>query len=190
MKMKKYKLKKNIKNFLVFYSIICMMFFVSYTFSRYIDTTEIDYGVDIAKFNVSVNDVSVTDGDSFELLLSPNANTHNDKIAPNSEGYFEIVINPNMTEVSLEYEFLFDLSKLDSDLKLTECILNDKDKLEFQDNLIKGDLLLPSTELGFTEEDKLNIKIYWKWVEEEDIINPTIDNTNIMVSSIVRQKLD
>ncbi len=186
---KKYRLKKKVKNFLIFYSFICVVFISSYTFSRYITATSGNLELKIARFNVLVNDTNVLADNPFILNLSPNSNTLNNKIVPNTTGYFEIIINPNGTEVSLEYEFNFDLSKLDENFHLTKFVLNDKDEILLTDNVVKGDLLLPSTSQGFTESDALNIKVYWEWNEEEDIVNPVISSKNIVVTSVIKQKI-
>ena len=89
----------------------------------------------------------------------------------------------------MEYEFNFDLSKLDENFHLTKFVLNDKDEILLTDNVVKGDLLLPSTSQGFTESDALNIKVYWEWNEEEDIVNPVISSKNIVVTSVIKQKI-
>ncbi len=190
---KKYRLKKRIKNFIVFYSFICILFVASYTLSRYVETSTETGGIDIAKFNVSVNDKNVIDGKPFILNYKEISNLSK-KIVPNATGFFEFVINPEETEVSLEYVLTFDLSELDSDFKLTYFTVNDlEEHYDITDGkTIKGDILLPSSEHGFTSEDITTIKVYWNWEEKEDIINPDIndyENKNIDVIALVKQKL-
>ncbi len=190
---RKYRLKKRIKNFLIFYIFVSILFVASYTLSRYVEVTQGMGGIEIAKFNVSVNDVSVKDGTPIQFNFSESTTFLNEKVAPDSEGYFEFVINPDGTEVSLEYEFKFDLSKLDKDFKLTYFKVNDSGNYDITDgNIVKSDLLLPKTGNGFTDSDAINIKVYWSWFKEEDITNPNIedyDNKNINVIAIVKQKI-
>ena len=84
---------------------------------------------------------------------------------------------------------MFDLSNLDQDFHLTKVVLNDKEEKVLTDNIVKGDLFLPNKNTGFTNNDTLNIKVYWEWQEKEDILNPIIENKNIMVKSVIKQKI-
>ena len=189
---KKYKLKR-IRNFLIFYMFICILFVASYTLSRYVETTEGTSGLEIAKFNVTVNDINVTEGNPFILNYKDITDT-SEKIAPNTKGYFELKINPIGTEVSLEYEFNFDLRGIPKEFKLTYFTINDSEEHHdiTEGNIIKNDLLLSDKKNGFTEDEKINIKVYWDWNIDEDITNPnvdTIDNKDISIIAVIRQKL-
>ncbi len=145
--------------------------------------------MELAKFNVLVNNKNITSDEAFDLVLSNNENTYNNKIAPNQNGYFEIEIDPTGTEVSLQYNFLFNLTDLDSEIKLTNYEINGN-VYPIEDNIISGDLLLPSTGKAFTESDKLNIKINWEWTKE--IVNPDVEETTdgIVVISTIKQKIN
>ena len=152
-------------------------------------------GIDIAKFNVSVNDINVKDGTPIQFNFSETSTFVKGKVAPNSKGYFEFIINPSETEVSLEYEFMFNLDGLNENFKLTHFTINDDETYyDITDgNTIRNDLLLPSNEYGFTDADKKTIRVYWSWDEEGDIINPDINDyegKNISVIVIVKQKID
>ncbi len=194
MKGRRYKKEKNLKDFLIFYIIISLFFIAIYTFSRYVTTVSGNSQISIAKFNVTVNGKSIVEDKAFDLTLSPTTTTTDNKIAPNSTGYFEIEINPNLTEVSLEYEFIFNLKELDDDFKLTYFTVNE-DNMHHditENTTVKGDIPLPSTGEAFTNEDKVNIKVYWAWDGQDDIYNENInalDKKNISVSAIVRQKI-
>ena len=195
----KYRLKKRVKNFLIFYSIVCILFVASYTLSRYVGSTSVTGGLDIAKFNVSVNDIDVKDGTPIKFDISDSKYFSSEKIAPLSKGYFEFTINPDGTEISLEYEIKFILDELDDDFKLEYFTINDSEKhYEITDGIIaKNDLLLPSTEsgtkTGFTDADKINIKVYWFWDEQNEILNPEkdiYDNKDMDILVIVKQKIN
>ena len=192
---KKYRLKKRIKNFLVFYTIVCTLFVASYTLSRYVGTTTVTNGIDIAKFNVSVNDIDVKDGAPIQFNFSETSTFMRGKVAPNNKGYFEFTINPDGTEVSLEYEIKFNIDKFDDDFKLEYFTVNDGEThYDITDgNIAKNDLLLPTTETGFTDADKINIKVYWYWDEQDEILNPDIDiydNKDMNILVIVKQKIN
>ena len=196
---KKYRLKKRIKNFLVFYTIVCTLFVASYTLSRYVGTTTLTNGIDIAKFNVSVNDIDVKDGAPIQFNFSETSTFMRGKVAPNNKGYFEFTINPDGTEVSLEYEIKFNIDKFDDDFKLTYFTVNDSEThYNITDgNIVKNDLLLPvtgsGTTTGFTDAEKTSIKIYWLWDEQDEIRNSQKDiykNKKMDVMVIVRQKIN
>ena len=186
--------KKNITNFLIFYTIICVFFIVSYTLSRYVNTTTSSVGIGIAKFNVKVNDISVEENQPFELKFSEVTTFMSKKIAPDNSEYFEIIINTAGTEVSLEYEFKFNLSEINQNFKLLYYTINDSENhYDMIDNTIQNQLLLPSNEKGFSDSEKIDIKVYWSWNEEEDFINPDLsnfDNKNLGVSAVIKQKIE
>lgn len=188
---KRYKeTKKRYANFFFFYITVAIIMFTGYTFSRYTTTIKSDQAaISIAKFNVKVNGEYVGNSDPFQIQLSPNANTQNNKIAPDVQGgYFEIIIDPTETEVSLEYEFVFNLDSITQNVRITKYTVNGGPDLAITDNVIKGDILLPSQEKGFEAKDAVNIKAYWEW--NEDIVNPTITSNNMSVTSIIKQKLN
>ena len=191
---RKNKFKKRVKNFLVFYTFIGILFVASYTFSRYVEVTQGTGGIDIAKFNVMVNGEDVTEDQPF-ILDYQKDNETSEKIVPNSTGYFEFEINPSGSEVSLEYTFQFDLKDLDKDFKLLYYTINDDNDTHYNitdENIVKNDLLLPTTEHGFSDSDKINIKVYWSW-DAQDITNPNIaeiDNKDINIIAIIKQKLN
>ena len=190
----KHKQKKNFMNFLIFYTIICIFFIASYTLSRYVNTTSGITGIGIAKFKVNVNDISVAENKPFELKFSEESTFVSQKVAPNNSGYFEIIVDPTGTEVSLEYEFKFKLDNLDEDFKLQYFTINDTaTHYDITDgNTVKNDLLLLNNEKGFTESEKIDIKVYWSWDKKSDTYNPDItdlDNKDMGVFAIVRQKI-
>ena len=189
---KRYKkrAKKRYINFFLFYIIVAMITFIGYTFSGYTQVVDSEGSpILVAQFNVKVNDIVVGEGNKFELQLSPSKNTLVNKISPDHEGYFEIVIDPTGTEVSLEYEFKFHLENLYKDIHLTTFTVNDGDPIKITDNDVKGDILLPNSETGFSESEKTTIKVNWEW-NGEDIVNPEITDKDISVISTIRQKIN
>lgn len=184
------KAKKRYTNFFLFYIAVAIVMFTGYTFSRYTTTVSTDESIiGIAKFNVKVNDEYIGTERPFQLQLSNNNNTYMSKIAPDvKNAYFEIIIDPTGTEVSLEYEFNFNLESITQNVSITSYTVNDGQKITVEDNIIKGDILLPSNEKGFEAKDVVNIKVYWEW--NEDIINPTINNDSMSVTSIIKQKIN
>ena len=199
-KQNKNKLQKNkINNFLVIYLIIVLFTFGNYTFSKYTSTSEATATIKVAKFNVTVNDKKLGKEEKFNLLLNSSGdNVYKDKLLPDSEGYFEIEINPDGTHVNLEYEINFDLSKINSEIinenndtrniVLTGYSIDEGNTILNMpaNNTIKGEMIFKNSE-GFLTSDAITIRVYWEWVQ--DIINPTFENPIITVTSTVKQKV-
>ena len=87
---KKYRLKVGIKKIAFVYLVICALVLTGHSLSRYSDFTMGNSSMDIADFHVLVNGINAIDGETFDLKLSPTTNTQNNKILPDTEGYFEI----------------------------------------------------------------------------------------------------
>lgn len=190
---KRYKKKqRRFNNFLIFYLILVLVTVVNYSFSKYSATVEGTADIKTAKFNIMVNNKKLGEEENFNLVLSSAENTFNNKIAPGSEGYFEIIINPSETHVNLDYEITFDLSKINTEnrtINLTKYSL-DKGNTFIEmpaNNKINGEIQLKNKETGFTENDIVTLRVYWQWIQ--DIINPTFENTTIQVTSIIKQKV-
>lgn len=192
----KTKKKKRLVNFIAFYTILVFFMFINYTFSRYTVTTGKTATIEIAKFTIKVNETTVEQSNTFGLKLSPTTNTADNKISPDSTGYFDIEIDPTGTEVSLEYHISFDLTSIQNvsrKITLTQYSLdNGATTIEMPiDNIITGEILLDSnSSTGFTSSDKITVRVYWEW--EEDIINPTITDLKtqtIDATATIKQKI-
>lgn len=192
----KTKKKKRLVNFIAFYTILVFFMFINYTFSRYTVTTGKTATIEIAKFTIKVNETTVEQSNTFGLKLSPTTNTADNKISPDSTGYFDIEIDPAGTEVSLEYQIFFDLTSIQTasrKITLTEYSLDSgATNIEMPtDNIITGEILLASnSSTGFTSSDKITIRVFWEWTE--DITNPTITDLKtqtIDVTATIKQKI-
>lgn len=188
-------LKKRIKKFLVFYIFLCVTLLTSYTLAKYVKTVDSTSAMNIAKFNVSINDVNVTEGEPIIFNPSTISNLTVGKIAPSTKGYFEFIINPSDTEVSLEYEFKFDFEQLGPNFKLSYYTINDTEtQYNITDgNMVKNNLLLSNNNSGFTSDDVKTLKVYWSWDSKNDMVDPSlndINNKDISVVATVKQKID
>lgn len=183
--------KKRYHNFIAFYLVIVVFTFANYTFSRYTATSEAIATIKTARFNIAVNEHILGKEEKFNLLLvSNNSNTYNNKLAPNSTGYFEIVINPSGTHVSLEYEVIFNISEIvnaGKTIVLTKYSLDNGETFTKMpnDSKIEGEILLNGA--AFTSNDAVTLRVYWQW--QQDLTNPVFNNETIQVTSIVKQKI-
>lgn len=95
-------------------SFLITIFLITSTFALFESNSDGESELDIAKWNIDVNSHTITDGvtESFiidNFIYSANANVADNYIAPGRNGYFEITINPNDTEVAIRYDITFDV---------------------------------------------------------------------------------
>ena len=96
---------------------VCLCFLGGQTYSKYKAEVKGEEGAQIAGWNFNVNGES-RELKSINLMQTCKQETlTNGKIAPGTAGYFDIIINPVGTEVSLEYKFTFDLSKINKNIE-------------------------------------------------------------------------
>ena len=79
---KRYKKRgnKRLINFLWFYTIVSILLIFGYAFSSYLTKVEPEGILNIAKFNVKVNNVDVVENENFTLDFSLNPNAYNNKL--------------------------------------------------------------------------------------------------------------
>lgn len=151
----------------------------AYTYSKYSTAASGDATVDVANWNMLVNGCNIvnpdenTNAECFEQVSNEdgtvtitknfdisdfsysNANNKNDvvdnKIAPGSEGEFEISIDPNDTEVSIEYTMYITLVKENSSISIDRSEPNSTTMVDMEENGYHG--ILKYTDSGFVHID-------------------------------------
>ena len=103
---------------------------IQQTYAKYTESKEGDTDFSIAKWKILVNNNDITESSTMSSLINPvyieNENVKEGVIAPGSEGYFDLVINANQTEVSFEYKISISNSENSSvqDLIITGYTIN------------------------------------------------------------------
>ena len=95
---------------------------------------EIIVNSDIGKWEISVNGVGINNSTTFDITnvhVSNDPNVRANYFAPGTNGYFDIVINPNDTDVSIYYEVVC----------RTDMITNPQISLTRIENVDKPDLI-------------------------------------------------
>ena len=170
---------KKFRILLIFISLSLCLCVMSNTYSRYIAGTTGDLEVYFAKWQILLNGTDITSNNS-SISLTPQI-IHSDyvadnKLAPSSEGYFDIEIDPSNVEVSYDYriDLSYDTDNL-PDLVVSEYAILDEDYVE-------GDSVTPisianNTITGSFDYDNMTdnfsystftVRIYFKWYEGED----------------------
>ena len=143
---------------------------------------------DVGKWIIKINDVDITKSTNAEFVIddfsyTENANVASGKIAPNSEGYVELVIDPSGTDVSVRYDLTLNLDVADtlSSLQINVEDLTGGEIIKTGDNKYTGVLKVDYIKNGKTNKLRINIK----WLNDEannDIDTEMGQNENSKVS--------
>ena len=149
-------------------------FEISESFSLFESAKDIVVNNDIGRWQIKVNEGLVSESVSFNVSnvkVSSDENVRADHFAPGTEGYFEIVIDPNETDVSIYYEIVCrDDMITNTQIHLTGVENND-------DNLV---LVAPYTYAGIIplsdieNKEVTTVKFYVEWINNEN--NNEIDS--------------
>lgn len=187
--------KKTIGKLLILVLFLGLITTASYTYSRYVGPTANSVSVGVAKFSVKVNNTDIVENQTFNITLDSDVNTLNNQLAPDEEGYFEVLIDPTGSEVALDYQLTFDVSDIKalSDKIKVKYTVNDVEVTSTGD-VVSGSITLPSATSAMTASNKTSVKVCWEW-EEEDITNPDasfiakVNAAKVSASAIVKQKI-
>ena len=167
---------KNLKKFLFIISCIsaCIsLFFVVETYSRYVTSATGTAKLSIARWNITVNNLTVKNNSDLSNVITPvfPGTTHIAEgiIAPTSEGYFDLELDYTNVDVSFDYEIAISPNTNSSvqDLIATGysinngAIINITDNVNITDTVLKDDTTRTQS-----------MRVYIKW----DDTNGTMDN--------------
>lgn len=188
---------------------LCLM---SNTYSRYVADTTGNVEVSFSKWQILVNESDITDGNTSTINLTPvieeNANVKSNTLAPSSNGYFDIDIDPSNVELSFNYDITLSVLNEDiPDIIITRYAILDSDYEEgdeldltvIQNNEIQGSLNYNKNVQNFTFEP-MTIRIYFEWYEgnnesmddeDDTLVGIDADNTTLQmqVDMTFEQKL-
>ena len=130
---------------------------------------EIVVNTDIGKWEISVNDDLINETTSFSVSnihVTGDTNVRENYFAPGTNGYFDVVINPNDTDVSIYYEIVC----------RTDMITNSQISLTRIENVDKPNLVnvAPFTHAGviplsdIKNNDITTIRFYITWVNNDN----------------------
>ena len=155
--------------------ILCLVFFLIQIFAKYLTSATGNTSMNIARWNILVNNVSIKDNTNISNTLVPvfpgNENIAPGIIAPTAEGYFDLALNFKDADVSFEYEITSTVAPNSSvkDLVLTGYSIDDGNKIEFSNNSSIKDTILLTDNI-----DNRKIRVFVKW---DDGALATMDNS-------------
>ena len=161
---------KNLKKFLFIISCIsaCIsLFFVVETYSRYVTSATGTAKLSIARWNITVNNLTVKNNSDLSNVITPvfPGTTHIAEgiIAPTSEGYFDLELDYTNVDVSFDYEIAISPNTNSSvqDLIATGYSINNGAIINITDTVLKDDTTRTQS-----------MRVYIKW----DDTNGTMDN--------------
>lgn len=147
------------------------------TYAKYISTATSTTSTSIARWKILVNNDDVTLGSSSTSLITPvfpgNSNIKNDVLAPNAEGYFDLVIDASNVDVSFKYTISVSVNQNSAvnELIATKYIINGGN-----DNLFEeGSQSFTRNVLFENREEPIYIRVYVKWDDSLNIMNNASD---------------
>ena len=160
---------------IILIAILALVFFLIQIFAKYLTSASGDTSMNVARWNILVNDVSIKNNTDISNTLAPvfpgSEHIASNIIAPTAEGYFDLNFDFSDADVSFEYEIstTVDENSVVKDLVTTGYSIDDGEKITFNEvnSPIKDTILLTDA----IETQK--IRVYVKWNDDE---TATMDN--------------
>lgn len=166
------KFKLGILKILTFVIFIITIYEIRSTYAIFYSQMQGTSKNDIGKWNIEINSTNISSGinETFlieNLNIDSNINVKQGKLAPGSNGSFDIVINPTNTDVSIRYDITIDESKITTS---GISLLSIEETLDLESLLIRtGEY----TYTGIIPLSKINgyylnnIKVKFSWINDE-----------------------
>lgn len=114
------KTKKKIIFFVALMSLIYCVTLMQDTYAKYLSSAVENAELTIARWSILINNQDVVNESNFSDTITPvfngTTNIKSDVIAPTAEGYFELILNGENTDVSFQYTIGIDT---------TDCAVED-----------------------------------------------------------------
>ena len=153
---------------------------MSNTYSRYVANTTGNLDMLFANWQILVNENDILDETSSSIQITPvileNEHISQNKVAPSTQGYFDINIDPTNVDVSFAYQI--DIEVLNEnlpDLMITKYAILDSDYTEgdeiitntLENNRLNGSLIYQNDIEDYSFEP-FTIRIYFEWYDGID----------------------
>lgn len=141
------------------------------TVAKYITNASSNADINIARWQVLVNNQDVTSAASLNNVITPVFPGTNDiasgVIAPTAEGYFDIVIDATNTDVSLSYEITIGPNEdsIVTDLVLSGYAIDNGQRQQVVADQ-NGDFKIQG-QIAYNSQDKdITVRVYLKWNDD------------------------
>ena len=185
--------KKSNKTLLIYLAVFTLLVF-SNSFSRYVNNSNKTLALEIANWNIKINDIQINEStrhvqDGIYFVVTENQ-SNDGLIKPGQSGYFDIKIDPQYTEVSLKYKITIDKSSLPEGIELKNYSINNStQKQKMPNNNIIKDSIYIESKTHLDSEDVRIYRIYWEWdsskAKIENIKNDYKIKANVQIEQII-----
>lgn len=171
------KKTKEILNILLIIMLIVTIVVISRTYALFESNREFSINMDVARWNIKVNDVKVKaeTTESFiikNLVLAANSKVVNGKVAPGSEGTFDIEIDFEDTDVSVQGEINIDADEMEeAGLTFNSMTVDDTTLTITQVSDTKSSFVVPLSKIrsaGSNNSYKITIHVEFEWANDEN----------------------
>lgn len=190
---------KTYKSYLRLFIIITFLVIFYYTFSKYSDLFVLSSDLEIANWKIIINGTRIdssieTINNAIELKVD-NDESEN-IIRAGQTGYFDIEINPDGTEVAIDYQIVMDFSEMPEEIEIASYariengIVKENGNVP-EDKKFTGEINLNTEEnvkYRLDSRDTVTYRFYWTWRGEDFEIEYN-DNYNVKSNLIVMQKI-
>lgn len=179
---------KKLRIIILFISLSLSLGLMSNTYSRYIANTTGNLEVLFAKWQILVNSTDISDGSTSTITLVPviaeNENVAANTVAPSSEGYFDIEINPTNVDVSFDYSISLAFENENvPDLVITKYSIIDDLGVEGTINTLSNNVISNTLNYDNSIENfsfkTFTVRVYFEWYEGENEVMTDTDDTLI-----------
>lgn len=161
--------KRKLTILIVLSFIFLLVLSVSYTFGLFHSEISGDVNLDVAKWNIEINDTNISSGITEQFTIDDivyeneiEGNVAENKFAPGVKGSYTLEIDPTDTSVSIKYEIIVEDEKFENDnIQITSLTLEDGELTKKDDNTYMG--IIP-----LSDKKVHTIKINLEWVNEEE----------------------
>lgn len=181
-------IKKKFKILIVLALLGISLSVMSSTYSRYVADTTGDIAMAFAKWQILVNNEDITNETTTSLEIEPtileNKNVAQNKLAPTSKGYFDILIDPSNVQVSFNYKIEILKDENIPDLIIDKYAILDSTLEIDENNIIYNDILDNEINNSFTlDKDNFKpftVRVFFEWYDKEDNEMNDNDDTNLI----------
>ena len=147
------------------------------TYAKYISSATSTTSTSIARWKILVNNDDITLGSTSTSLITPEFPGNNDinsnVLAPNAEGYFDLVIDASNVDVSFKYTITVAVNAGSAvqELVATKYVINGGEETPFE----SGSQTISESVAFQNRLDPIYIRVYIKWDDSLDIMNNSAD---------------
>jgi hypothetical protein len=170
-------IKRKIRLFIALISLLYCVSLIQSTYAKYVTSADANTNMTIARWNILLNTQDIKNNSDFTNNITPvfagNTNMAANIIAPTAEGYFDLIINGNSTDVS--YSYTITLSKA-TENTVTDLVI-DRYNLDSAttDSTFTGDTKTITGNVLYNDTNKVHtIRVYVKW--NDDSATETMNN--------------